>query len=187
MKTKKILDREGELNLLEILEKRFKENMHRHNGVKWQKVLEKLKENPSKLNTLSKMEKTGGEPDVVKFNSNIKEYVFVDFSKETPEGRRSLCYDKEALESRKKNKPENSALEMAKEIGIEILTEEEYRRLQKVEELDLKTSSWVFTPKEIRELKGALFCDRRYNHVFLYHNGVESYYSSRGFRGKLRV
>ncbi|MDL2311125.1 DUF4256 domain-containing protein, partial [Peptostreptococcaceae bacterium OttesenSCG-928-C18] len=171
----------------DILEMRFKENMHRHEGVKWENVVEKLQDNPSKLWSLNEMEFSGGEPDVVEWDFELNEYIFYDCSKETPKGRVSLCYDDEALELRKKNKPSGSALGLAKTMGIEILSEEEYKKLQEVEEVDLKTSSWIKTPDDIRKLKGALFCDRRYNHVFVYHNGADSYYSSRGFRGKVVI
>lgn len=171
--------------ILNILKLRFEKNMNRHKNLNWNYVYNKLINNQNKLEILIKMEETGGEPDVVSYDNG--EYVFYDCSKETPSGRRSVCYDKEALESRDKFPPENNAVEMAKEIGIEILNEEEYRYLQSLGEFDLKTSSWVKTPDEIRELGGAIFCDRRYNHVFTYHNGADSYYSVRGFRGSLRI
>ncbi len=175
------------IEILDILQERFEENMHRHKDVKWKKVEERLKENQNKIDSLKEMEITGGEPDIVQWGNEPREYVFIDCSKESPSERRSLCYDKEALESRKKNKPSGSANKLAESIGIKLLTEEDYRKLQNVEEFDLKTSSWIKTPKEIRELGGAIFCDRRYNFVFTYHNGADSYYSSRGFRGKLVI
>jgi hypothetical protein len=173
--------------LLSALKARFERNMHRHKGLEWAKVQTKLEANPEKLWSLDEMEKTGGEPDVVGHDKRTGEYVFYDCSAESPKGRRSLCYDREALESRKEHKPENNAIDMAAAMEIEILTEEEYRELQKLGNFDTKTSSWVKTPAEIRELGGALFCDRRYDHVFVYHNGAESYYAARGFRGSLRV
>lgn len=166
--------------LIKLIKKRFEENRHRHPTIEWTNVEEKLLNQPDKLAALQKMEETGGEPDVVG-----DEYVFIDCSAESPKGRRSYCYDREALNSRKKNKPKNDVLTVAAEIGIELLSEEEYRELQTLEEVDLKTSSWVKTPFNIRELNGALFCDRRYETVFVYHNSADSYYASRGFRGKL--
>ncbi|SEM22994.1 Protein of unknown function [Mesobacillus persicus] len=171
--------------LLETLKARFEKNRNRHEGMDWEKVQTKLEGNPEKLGSLFEMERTGGEPDVVGHEND--EYLFYDCSKETPKGRRSICYDREALESRKKHKPENSAMDMANAMGIELLTEEQYRALQKLGEFDLKTSSWVKTPAAIRKLGGALFCDRRYDTVFVYHNGADSYYGVRGFRGSLRV
>jgi Protein of unknown function (DUF4256) len=173
--------------LLNLLKSRFEKNMDRHKGIDWTKVQAKLEANTAKLKSLNEMEKTGGEPDVVGFDKKTGEFIFYDCSIESPKGRRSVCYDREALESRKEHKPENNAIDMANEIGIEILTEEEYRYLQTLGEFDLKTSSWIKTPNEIRKLDGALFCDRRYNHVFTYHNGAQSYYNVRGFRGSLRV
>ncbi len=173
--------------LLERLKERFEANMTRHKGVKWADVEERLKKRPKKLAVLAEMEETGGEPDVVAVDKKTGEITFFDCSAESPKGRRSVCYDPAALKSRKENKPKNSALGMAKDMGIEILTEEEYRELQKIGEFDLKTSSWIETPKKIRDLGGALFCDRRYETVFTYHNGAESYYAARGFRGKLKV
>jgi hypothetical protein len=173
--------------LLEVLKLRFENNMQRHQNLSWEKVEAKLKANPDKLYSLSEMERTGGEPDVVDYNPETDEFIFYDCSSESPTGRRSLCYDQEALASRKKFKPENSALGMAQEMGVEILSEAEYRKLQELGNFDTKTSSWVKTPMEIRKLGGALFCDYRYGNVFLYHNGAESYYSSRGFRAKLKV
>lgn len=173
--------------LLETLKARFEKNMKRHAGLDWTKIQNALQANPSKLWSLNEMEKTGGEPDVASLDKKTGETVFVDFSAESPVGRRSLCYDREALESRKENKPKNNALDMATAMGIELLTEEKYRELQKLEDFDKKTSSWVKTPSEIRKLGGALFCDRRYNQVFVYHNGAESYYAARGFRGLLKI
>jgi hypothetical protein len=173
--------------LLGILQTRFEKNMKRHKGVEWTKVRAKLDANAAALQSLSDMEETGGEPDVVNVDKKTGEYIFVDCAAESPKGRRSLCYDHEALESRKEHKPADSAVNMAEEMGIELLTEEEYRDLQKLGEFDLKTSSWIKTPANIRELGGAVFCDRRYDTVFLYHNGAESYYAARGFRGSLRV
>ena len=174
-------------NLIEVLEDRFRKNMSRHTGIDWNLVQAKLHENPEKIKALKEMENTGGEPDVIGYDVETREYIFCDCSPESPVGRRSICYDREAMDSRKENKPINNAMEMAKSIGIEILTEQQYRELQEIGEFDRKTSSWVKTPAKIRELGGALFCDRRYNHVFVYHNGAESYYSARGFRGVLKV
>jgi hypothetical protein len=173
--------------LLRSLKGRFEKNMNRHKGFEWAKVHVRLTANADKLWSLHEMERTGGEPDVVAFDSKTGEYIFYDCSAETPKGRRSFCYDREALESRKEHKPENCALEMAAAMGIELMTEEQYRELQQLGNFDTKTSSWVKTPAEIRRLGGAIFCDRRYNHVFVYHNGAESYYGVRGFRGLLRV
>jgi hypothetical protein len=185
--TKKKLSSEQRQGLLETLQSRFEKNMKRHKGIEWSKVQAKLEANPEKLRSLSEMEETGGEPDVVGHEKKTGEFVFYDCSAESPKGRRSICYDGEALESRKENKPKDSAMEMAGAIGVEILTEEQYRELQKLGEFDTKTSSWVKTPTAIRELGGALFCDRRYDTVFVYHNGAESYYAARGFRGALKV
>lgn len=173
--------------LLSELKTRFEENMKRHQGLEWSKVRGKLEADPAKLWTLSEMERTGGEPDVVGFDKKTGEYIFYDCSPESPRGRRSLCYDRQAWESRKEHKPETSALDRAGAMGIEMLTEEEYRELQKLGEFDLKTSSWVKTPADIRKLGGAIFCDRRFGRVFTYHNGAESYYGARAFRGSLRV
>ena len=184
--SQKLSPEQGE-ELLKVLKPRFEKNMNRHKGLKWADVEAKLKANPKKLWSLDEMELSGGEPDVVGYDKNAGEYIFYDCSAESPKGRRSICYDSEALESRKENKPKDSAMNMATEMGIEILTEQEYRDLQQLGEFDLKTSSWVKTPAEIRKLGGALFCDRRYDQVFLYHNGAESYYAARGFRGSLRV
>jgi hypothetical protein len=173
--------------LLKALKARFEKNMNRHKGLAWAKVQAKLEANPKKLLPLHEMEKTGGEPDVVGQDKKTGEYIFYDCSAESPKGRRSVCYDGEALESRKEHKPANDAIDMATAMGIEILSEEEYRELQKLGDFDTKTSSWVKTPSAIRDLGGALFCDRRYDQVFLYHNGAESYYAARAFRGALRV
>ena len=184
---KKELSQEQREELLGTLKARFEKNMHRHKDIEWAKVQEKLKANTDKLWSLNEMERTGGEPDVVGYDKKKDEYIFYDCSAESPKGRRSVCYDREALESRKKHKPENNAIDMATAMGIELLTEEQYRSLQELENFDMKTSSWVQTPGDIRELGGALFCDRRYGTVFVYHNGAESYYAARGFRGALRV
>jgi hypothetical protein len=184
---KKELSPEGRENLLGALKARFEKNMHRHDGLEWAEVQAKLEANPEKLWSLSEMERTGGEPDVVRQDNKTGEYIFYDCSAESPKGRRNVCYDREALDSRKEYKPENSALDMAAAMGIEILTEEQYRELQRLGHFDLKTSSWVKTPAKIRKLGGAIFCDRRYDTVFVYHNGAESYYGGRGFRGSLRV
>lgn len=173
--------------LLKVLKARFEKNMNRHEGIEWDKVLAKLNDNTEKLWSLNQMEETGGEPDIIGYDKETGEYVFCDCSAESPKGRRSICYDHEALESRKENKPQNSAVNMAVTMGIELLTEEQYRSLQKLESFDIKTSSWVKTPDNIRKLGGAIFCDRRYDTVFVYHNGAESYYGSRGFRGMLKV
>ncbi|MBO1001228.1 DUF4256 domain-containing protein [Pseudogracilibacillus auburnensis] len=173
--------------LLGALKARFEKNMHRHEGLEWARVQEKLEANTEKLWSLSEMERTGGEPDVVGYVKEKDEYIFYDCSTESPKGRRSVCYDREALESRKKHKPENSAIDMATSMGIELLTEDQYRELQKLENFDMKTSSWVQTPTNIRKLGGAIFCDRRYDTIFVYHNGAESYYAARGFRGSLKV
>ncbi|MBI4731431.1 MAG: DUF4256 domain-containing protein [Chloroflexi bacterium] len=173
--------------LLRALKARFEKNMNRHKGLEWAKVQAKLEANTEKLWSLNEMERTGGEPDVVGYDKKTGETIFYDCSAESPTGRRSFCYDRESLESRKENKPANSAMDMASAMGIEILTEEQYRELQKLGNFDTKTSSWVKTPSQIRKLGGALFCDRRYDHVFVYHNGAESYYAARGFRGLLRV
>lgn len=184
---KKKLSPEGREELLKVLKARFEKNMDRHKGLKWTDVEEKLKSSPGKLWTLDEMEATGGEPDVVGYDKKSKEFIFFDCSPETPKGRRSICYDPEALASRKEHKPKDSAIGMATDMGVDMLTEEEYRALQELGAFDLKTSSWVQTPARIRKLGGALFCDRRYDTVFLYHNGAESYYAARGFRGSVRV
>jgi hypothetical protein len=173
--------------LIRVLSARFEKNIGRHEGISWAKVQARLEANPEKLRSLAEMERTGGEPDVVAHDRKRGEYIFSDCSAESPTGRRSLCYDREALDSRKENKPGDDALSMAEAMGVELLTEEEYRALQKLGEFDTKTSSWVRTPPEIRKLGGALFCDRRYDHVFVYHNGAQSYYAARGFRASLRV
>jgi len=187
--TSKVKGMQPELRdqLLSTLKSRFEKNMGRHKGLEWAKVQDRLLANPEKLTSLHEMEKTGGEPDVVGYDKKTGEFVFFDCAEESPKGRRSICYDREALESRKENKPKDSAVGMATSMGIELLSEDQYRDLQKFGEFDLKTSSWIKTPPEIRQLDGALFCDRRYNHVFVYHNGAESYYAARGFRGSLRV
>jgi hypothetical protein len=189
VETKKELSPEQREELLRALKARFEKNMNRHKGLEWSKVQAKL-DPPAggeKLWSLNEMERTGGEPDVVGHDKKRCEYIFYDCSAESPKGRRSVCYDREGLESRKEHKPENNAIDMAAAMGIELLTEEQYRELQKLGNLDTKTSSWVKTPAEIRKLGGALFCDRRYDHVFVYHNGAESYYGVRGFRGSLWV
>ena len=173
--------------LLRRLKARFEKNMNRHKGIDWSKVEAKLERDTKKLWSLNEMERTGGEPDVVGYDKKTGEYIFYDCSEESPKGRRSLCYDREALESRKEHKPKNNAIDVAAALGIEILTEEQYRELQKLGNYDLKTSSWVKTPIDIRKLGGAIFCDRRYDTVFVYHNGAESYYAARGFRGWLKV
>lgn len=183
---KKSLAAEQE-ELLGILKARFTKNMNRHDGLEWTKVQSKLENNPKKLWSLNEMEATGGEPDVMGYDKKTGEYIFYDCSIESPKGRRSVCYDNEALESRKEHKPKNSAIGMATDMGIELLTEEQYREMQEFGEFDIKTSSWVKTTNDIRKLGGALFCDRRYNTVFVYHNGAESYYAARAFRGSLRV
>ncbi|QHE52714.1 DUF4256 domain-containing protein [Pontibacillus sp. HMF3514] len=186
-KRNKELSLEQREELLEILKARFEKNMNRHKGLDWANVQAELEANTEKLWSLNEMGVTGGEPDVVGHDKKTDEYIFYDCSAESPKGRRSVCYDHEALESRKKHKPENNAIDMATAMGIELLTEEQYRELQKLENVDMKTSSWVQTPDNIRKLGGAIFCDRRYNTVFVYHNGAESYYAARGFRGSLRV
>jgi hypothetical protein len=173
--------------ILRVLQSRFEKNMNRHKGLEWAKVQARLQAHTEKLWSLHEMERTGGEPDVVGHDKKTGEYIFCDCSAESPKGRRSVCYDREALEARKEHKPANTAIDMAAAIGIELLTEEQYRGLQELGEFDTKTSSWVKTPTDIRNLGGALFCDRRYDTVFVYHNGAESYYSARGFRGSLRV
>jgi hypothetical protein len=173
--------------LLRSLKARFEKNMNRHKGLEWAKVQANLEAHSEKLSTLNEMEGSGGEPDVVGFDKKTGEFIFFDCSAESPKGRRSFCYDRDALESRKEHKPANNAIDMAAAMGIELLTEEQYRELQKLGEFDLKTSSWITTPADIRKLGGALFCDRRYDKVFVYHNGAESYYAARGFRGSVRV
>lgn len=186
MSKKKLSQKESQ-ELLKTLEARFEKNMGRHKGVEWAKVQARLEDNAEKLWSLNEMERTGGEPDVVGHDKKTGEYIFYDCSDETPKGRRSVCYDREALDSRKEHKPKDNAIDMAKTMGIEILTEEQYRQLQELGEFDTKTSSWLKTPSDIRKLGGAIFADRRYNNVFIYHNGAQSYYAVRGFRGSLRV
>jgi uncharacterized protein DUF4256 len=181
------LSKQQREEILTILKVRFDKDIRHHSGLEWAKVQAKLEANPEKLWSLNEMERTGGEPDVVGHDGKTGEYIVYDCSAESPKGRRSLCYDREALESRKENKPANNAIDMAAGMGVELLTEEQYRELQKLGQFDTKTSSWVKTPSHIRKLGGALFCDRRYDTVFLYHNGAESYYAARGFRGSLRV
>ncbi len=187
MENRKELSSVQHEELIGALKFRFEKNMNRHKGLEWAKLQTRLDGNAEKLWSLNEMERTGGEPDVVGFDKNTGEYIFYDCSLESPKGRRSVCYDREGLESRKEHKPENNAVDMATAMGIELLSEEQYRELQKLGRFDTKTSSWVKTPAEIRNLGGALFCDRRYDHVFVYHNGAESYYAVRGFRGWLRV
>jgi len=187
MQTKKELSPEQRAELLKALKARFEKNMNRHQGLEWTKVQAKLEANPEKLRSLNEMERTGGEPDVVGYDDQTGEYIFYDCSAESPTGRRNVCYDREALESRKEHKPKDTALDMAAAMGIELLTEEQYRELQKLGNFDTKTSSWLKTPSAIRKLGGAIFADRRYDHVFVYHNGAPSYSGARGFRGSLRV
>ena len=189
-KVKNILKKltpEHQKELFKTLKARFEKYSNRHKGVEWSKVNARLEANPTKLWSLNEMEETGGEPDVVGHDKKTGEYIFYDCSAESPKGRRSVCYDGAALNARKEHKPANSAVELATEIGIELLTEEQYRELQQLGKFDLKTSSWIITPMKIRKLGGALFCDRRYDHVFVYHNGADSYYAARGFRGCLKV
>ncbi|MDQ3016496.1 MAG: DUF4256 domain-containing protein [Bacteroidota bacterium] len=183
---KKKLTLEESEELLSTLKTRFDKNMSRHKNLVWDEIEDKLEANPVKLWSLNEMELSGGEPDVITYDKNNGEYIFYDCVAESPKGRRSLCYDRKALDERKENKPADNAIEMADTMGIELLTEEQYRELQELGSFDLKTSSWVITPA-IRKHGGALFCDRRYDHVFVYHNGAESYYAARGFRGSLRV
>lgn len=184
---KKELAPEQREELLKVLKTRFEKNMNRHKGIQWADVQAKLEANPEKLWTLDEMEITGGEPDVVGYDKTTDQYIFIDCSPETPKGRRSLCYDRAAWESRKEHKPQNSAIDLATEMGIAILTEEQYRELQQLGKFDTKTSSWLETPADIRALGGAIFGDYRFGRVFIYHNGAESYYAARGFRGSLRV
>jgi hypothetical protein len=184
---KKELSSKQHEELLRILETRFEKNMNRHMGLEWDKVQARLEANTEKLWSLNEMENTGGEPDVVGFDKKSGEYIFYDCSAESPKDRRSICYDREALESRKEHKPKNNAIDLSAAIGVELLTEEQYRELQKLGNFDTKTSSWIKTPSEIRKLGGALFADFRYGNVFVYHNGAESYYAARGFRGSIRI
>lgn len=186
MAKKKLSPAEGS-ELIKTLKTRFEKNMNRHKEIEWAKVQVKLEAHPEKLWSLYEMERTGGEPDLVSYDKKSSEYIFYDCSLESPAGRRSICYDQDALESRKEHKPKNSAINMASSMGIELLSEEEYRELQKLGNFDTKTSSWIKTPSEVRKLGGALFCDYRFGKVFVYHNGAESYYAARGFRGSLRV
>ena len=187
VETKKELSSDQRKELLKILKARFEKNMNRHKGLEWDKVQTKLEDNTEKLWSLNEMERTGGEPDVVSHDKKMNEYLFYDCSAESPKGRRNVCYDREGLESRKSFKPENNAIDMAAAMSIDILTEEQYRELQKLGDFDTKTSSWLKTPSDIRKLGGALFADRRYSHVFVYHNSAPSYYSGRAFRGSLRI
>jgi hypothetical protein len=184
--SKKMLSQEQREQLFRVLKARFEKNMDRHQSLEWAKVQAKLDANPEKLWSLREMEQTGGEPDVVEHNKKTGEYIFFDCSAESPKGRRSFCYDHEALQSRKENKPKDNAVDAAAAMGIELLTEEQYRKLQSLGEFDTKTSSWLHTSSKVRELGGALFCDRRFDTVFVYHNGAESYFAARGFRGSLR-
>ncbi|MHA6533697.1 DUF4256 domain-containing protein [Paenibacillus sp. BAC0078] len=184
---KRELSPEQKEALLGVLQARFEKNMNRHEGLEWAKVQLKLEANHDKLWSIHEMERTGGEPDVVGYNEEAGEYILYDCSAESPKGRRSICYDGEALNARKQNKPENSAIQMSADMGIELLTEEQYRELQKLGSFDTKTSSWIKTPSDIRKLGGAIFADFRYGHIFVYHNGADSYYGARGFRGSLRV
>lgn len=187
MANKKILSPEEEKGLIETLKGRFEKNMDRHKGIGWSKIEKKLKDNSEKLLALNEMEITGGEPDVVGEDVKSGEFIFIDCSAESPKGRRSICYDREGLESRKEHKPKNNAIDMAKDMGIELLNEEQYRKLQDLGNFDLKTSSWLKTPSAIRKLGGAIFGDYRYDNVFIYHNGAQSYYAARGFRGILMI
>ena len=184
---KRDLSPEQHKELLRALKPRFEKNMNRHKGLEWDKVQAKLEANAEKLWSLNEMERTGGEPDIVAHDKTTGEYIFYDCSAESPKSRRSVCYDREALEARKEHKPADNAMDMAAAMGIELLPAEQYRELQKLGDFDTKTSSWVKTPSDIRKLGGALFCDRRYDTVFVYHNGAESYYAARAFRGSLRV
>lgn len=186
-KVNKKLTAQQQEEILELLKVRFEKNMNRHQGFEWANIQEKLEANSGKLWSLFEMERTEGEPDVVLFDKQSRQYIFCDCSPESPKGRRSICYDRAAMDSRKQNKPKMSAIEMAADMGIDILTEQQYRELQNLGNFDLKTSSWVETPSNVRKLGGAIFCDRRYDMVFMYHNGAESYYAARGFRGSLKV
>ncbi|NEM97718.1 DUF4256 domain-containing protein [Pontibacter burrus] len=187
MGNKKELSADLAAELLGVLKLRFEKNMKRHQGLEWSEVQARLEANPSKLWSLNEMERTGGEPDVIGLDQTTGEYLFSDCAAESPKGRRSVCYDREALDARKEHKPENSALDMAAAMGIELLSEEQYRELQQLGNFDMKTSSWIKTPADIRKLGGALFADFRYGHVFVYHNGAQSYYAARAFRGLLKV
>lgn len=187
MSTNQKLSPEQTDTLLATLKTRFEKNMNRHEATEWDNVFAKLKANPAKLWSLNEMERTGGEPDVIDYDGTTNEYIFYDCAPESPKGRRSICYDREALDKRKENKPVDDAISMAAAMGIEILNEQQYRELQRLGEFDLKTSSWIQTPEDVRKLGGALFADRRYNTVFVYHNGAESYYAARGFRGLLKI
>ncbi|MFN3753930.1 DUF4256 domain-containing protein [Flavobacterium sp.] len=187
MENKNTLSAEKSDELLNILKIRFEKNTNRHPNLDWAKIQAKLEANPEKLWSLYEMERTEGEPDVIGYDKETNEYIFYDCSLESPKGRRSLCYDRQALESRKEHKPQNNVIDAATDMGIDLLTEEQYRKLQQLGNFDTKTSSWIKTPDEIRKLSGALFCDFRYGNVFVYHNGAESYYAARGFRGSLRV
>ncbi len=187
VQTKNVLSETQHTILLETLKTRFEKNLNRHKGIEWSDVEKKLEADPGKLWSLNEMERTGGEPDVTGFDKKTGEFIFYDCSSETPGGRRNVCYDRQALDERKSFKPDNNALDMASAIGIELLSEDDYRELQKLGKFDTKTSSWIKTPPAIRKLGGALFADRRYDHVFVYHNGAQSYYAVRGFRGSLRV
>lgn len=187
VKSKQNLTKEQVEELIKILKARFEKNMHRHQNIKWADVQNRMEKNMQKLWSLNEMEESGGEPDVLSYNQKTGEYLFFDCSPESPKGRRSLCYDEEALNARKENKPKDSALKMASEMGIQILDETQYRALQETGDFDTKTSSWILTPKTIRKAGGAVFCDFRYGHVFLYHNGADSYYAARGFRGWIAI
>jgi uncharacterized protein DUF4256 len=187
MENKKLLSPKQSEELLKILRTRFEKNMYRHKGLEWSKIQTKLKKNPEKLWSVNEMENSDGEPDIVAYNKDAEKYIFYDCSLESPKGRRSLCYDMEARGSRKEHKPKNSAIEMASEMGVEILSLEQYHELQKLGGFDMKTSSWILTPSDIREKGGALFCDYRFGHVFVYHNGADSYYAARGFRASLMI
>src|SRR5690554_824175 len=184
---KKELSSEQREELLATLKSRFERNMNRHEGLEWTKIQAKLEANPEKLWSLNEMERTGGEPDVVDYDKKADEYIFYDCSAESPKERRSICYDRKALDARKANKTQNTAMDMAADMGIDLLTEEQYRALQQLGDFDTKTSSWIITPDNVRERGGALFCDRRYNKVFTYHNGADSYYAARGFRAALKI
>lgn len=183
----KALTKKQETELIEVLKYRFEKNSHRHKGIKWETVQSAIENQPAKIRSLYELEISGGEPDVVQFDKKSAELIFCDCSPDSPKGRRSLCYDREALNSRKEHKPKNNVVDVAMEMGVELLTEEDYRKLQSIERFDNKTSSWIRTPDEVRKLGGALFCDFRFGRVFVYHNGAESYYAARGFRALLRV